>query len=482
MRKTLISDLFSGITVGIVALPLALAFGIASGAGAAAGLTTAIVGGLVAGIAGSSRFQITGPTGAMTVVLVGVVAEYGISGMLLAGLLAGVMQLTLGLFRLGRYAKLIPHDVVAGFTNGIAIVIFLGQVANLRSAPLVALVTIVAIMLTARFLPKFPASLVGLLAGTGVFWLTKAAGPTVAAIPSALPTLALPAASLPLLRQLLKPALEIALLGSIETLLSAAVADNMTRTSHDPDRELIGQGLGNIAASLVGGVPGTGAIARTAVNIKSGGQSKLVSAIHSLLLLSVVLFLGSLASYVPLAALSGILAVTCYNMIDRESLALMRCAPRSYTLVLLVTTVATVALDLTIAVVIGVLLSVLLHTFARGRLSLHELADDRLPENVSLLQVKGPIFFGNTQQIEALGELPAQSVLLDLQSLHSIDVSGTLALQRLAERFRAEGKRLVLYGTAAEAQQLLRDLSGEEFVQDHLADNLELALDRLTAD
>lgn len=482
MRKTLIGDLFSGITVGIVALPLALAFGIASGAGAAAGLTTAIVGGLIAGISGSNRFQITGPTGAMTVVLVGVVAEYGVPGMLIAGLLAGLMQLSLGLLRLGRYAKLIPHDVVAGFTNGIAIVIFLGQIANLRSAPLVALATIAAIVLTSRLLPKFPASLVGLLAGTGVFWLTRAGGPTVAAIPSALPTFALPAASLSLLRQLIKPAMEIALLGSIETLLSAAVADNMTRTTHDPDRELIGQGLGNIAVSLVGGVPGTGAIARTAVNIKSGGQSKLVSVIHSLLLLCVVLFLGSLTTYVPLAALSGILAVTCYNMIDRESLSLMRRAPRSYALVLLVTTVATVALDLTIAVVIGVLLSVLLHTFARGRLSLRELADDRLPDNVSLFRVEGPIFFGNIQQIEALGELPAQSVLLDLQLLHSIDVSGTLALQRLAERFRAEGKRLVLYGTAAEAEQLLRDLSGESFVQNHLADSLDLALIRVAAD
>lgn len=481
MRKTLVADLFSGITVGVVALPLALAFGIASGAGAGAGLITAIVAGLVAGVCGGSRFQISGPTGAMTVVLVGIVAEYGVQGMVVAGLLAGLIQVLLGVFRLGRFAKLIPHDVVAGFTNGIAVVILLGQLKNLRSAPLVALASIVAILLAKRWLPKFPASLLGLLVGTAVFWAMHLTGPTVTAIPSALPRIAFPLLSLQTIMQLLKPAAEIAMLGSIESLLSAAVADNMTRTAHDPDRELIGQGLGNIAVAFVGGVPATGAIARTAVNIKGGGQTRLVSVVHSLLLVSVLLFLGPLTTYIPLAALSGILAVTCYNMVDRESLALMRRAPRSYTLVLLTTTVATVALDLTLAVVIGVLLSVVVHTFERGKLRLHEVQDARLPEDVRLYRVEGPIFFGNIAQVEAFGALPAKSVLLDLQFLHSLDVSGTLALHRLAENFRLEGKRLVLYGTALEVRQILHDLSEEIFLDLHLADNLDHALSRLAA-
>lgn len=479
MRKTWVTDLMSGITVGIVALPLALAFGIASGAGAAAGLYTAIVAGLLAGVCGGSRYQITGPTGAMTVVLVGVVAEHGVPGMLVAGLLAGIIQLALGLLRLGKLIKLIPHDVVAGFTNGIAIVIFLGQVKNLQNGPLVALITIAAIVLTKRTLPRMPASLVGLLAGTAFHWITQSAGPTVIAIPASLPGLAFPALSIPMLFSLIKPAVEIAMLGSIESLLSAAVADNMTGTVHDSNRELIGQGIGNIAAAMVGGVPATGAIARTAVNIKSGGQSRLVSVVHSLLLLAVLLFLGPWTSYIPLAGLSGILAVTCYNMIDRESLQMMRLAPRSYSLVLLVTTAATVFTDLTLAVAIGVLLSVVVHTFERGKLRLHEVHDSRLPSGVQVYRVEGPIFFGNTQQIEAVDRLPAKAVLLDLQFLHSLDVSGTLALQKLAERFHSAGKQLVLYGTGLEVRQMLQNLSKASFVERHVAESLDHALERV---
>lgn len=482
MQHTPIKDLFSGITVGIVALPLALAFGIASGAGAAAGLTTAVVAGLVAGIFGGSRFQISGPTGAMTVVLVGVVSQYGLTGMIVAGLLAGGLQVILGVLRLGRLAKLIPHDVVAGFTNGIAIVIFLGQVKNLRSAPLIALITIVAILLTKRWLPAIPASLVGLATGTAAFWLLRVSGPTVAAVPAGFPLPVWPGLKLSDLTHLLKPAVEIAMLGSIESLLSAAVADNMTGTVHNPDRELIGQGLGNIAAALFGGVPATGAIARTAVNIKSGGQTRLASVFHSLVLLAVMLFLGPLTSYVPLAALAGILAVTCYNMVDFESLQLIRRAPRSYAVVLLVTTVATVALDLTLAVLIGVLLSLVLHTWERGKIRLRAVEDPRLPADVKVFQVEGPIFFGNIQQVESFGAIPARAVLLDLQFLHSLDVSGTLALHRLAQQLRANDRQLVLYGTAVEVRQMLQDLSGESFLLQHLADDLEHALDRLSVE
>lgn len=474
-------DLFSGITVGVVALPLALAFGIASGAGGAAGLYTAIVAGLFAGVLGGSRFQVTGPTGAMTVVLVDVVARHGIQGMLVAGFLAGVLQLLLGIFRLGSLVRLIPHSVVAGFTNGIAVVIFLGQVNNLKAGPVVALVTIVAILLIQRLAPKLPASLVGLVVGTGCFWLVGGGSPTVDAIPAVLPQLALPKLSLSLIKDLLQPTLTIAMLGSIESLLSAAVADNMTGTVHNADRELIGQGVGNMAAALVGGVPATGAIARTAVNIKSGGQTRLVSVIHSALLLIVVLFLGRWTSLIPMAALSGILAVTCYNMIDRESIQIMRQAPKSYALVLVVTMVATVLTDLTIAVVIGVLLSVVVHTYEGGKLHLREIKDPRLSGEVKAYLVDGPIFFGNAEKVHQVAEIAAKAVLLDLGRLHHLDVSGTLALKKLAERLHDEGKHLVFYGTDAEKRQLLEDVTEGEFAQRHLAESLEHALERVAS-
>ncbi len=469
-------DFFSGITVGIVALPMALAFGIASGAGAAAGLYTSIVAGLLAAFCGGSRFQITGPTGAMTAVLTATVAQYGVQGMLLAGFGAGLIQITLGLFKLGRIVKLIPYGVVAGFTNGIAVVIFIGQLSTLKASPWVALVTIAAIAASRRFAPKLPSSLVGLVVGTGFHWLAGQAGPIVPVLPTALPTVALPQMNLTLLKGVAKPALEIALLGCIETLLSATVADSMTKTSHDSDRELIGQGIGNVASALVGGLPASGVMARTAVNVKSGGQTRWVSIVQSLLLISIMLFLGPITGRIPLAALAGILVVTCYNMIDWQSLQMTRTAPRSFGAVLLLTAVITVLANAAVAVMVGILLTTVVHTHQGGRLHLHEIKDPRLSGEVKAYVVDGPIFFGNAEKVHQVAAIPAKAVLLDLGRLHHLDVSGTLALKKLAERLHDEGKQLLFYGTAAEKRQLLEDVAEAEFAQRHLAESLEHAL------
>ena len=480
MKVRWLKEVLAGITVGIVALPLALAFGAASGAGPAAGIYTAIVSGAIAGIFGGSRFQITGPTGAMTVILISIVSRYGIQGMLLAGFMAGLIQLAFGFLRLGKIIHLIPHSVIAGFTNGIAILIFIGQLKHLSGGLLIAMITILVILLCQRFLPKIPASFAGLLAGMGVFFLLGSQGASVDTIPQVLPLLQFPQMNGALILSLLKPALTIALLGSIESLLSAAVADNMTQSSHDPNRELLGQGLGNIAASMVGGVPATGAIARTAVNIKSGGQTRWVSLVHSLLLLVFLLFLGSYTSWIPLSALAGILAVTCWNMLDKESLVLVFKAPKSYTVVMLATAIITILADITLAVGAGVLLATVIHAFHSSRLHLNPIIHPDLPENVSAYAIEGTLFFGNANQLHRLSRENCHSLVLDAKRLHWLDASAGIELQKLAQLRSSSGKAFLLCGLSEELQSTLIRVNGSKFATNHLESTLEQALTNLS--
>jgi SulP family sulfate permease len=376
-------DLLAGLTTGVVALPLALGFGVSSGAGAAAGLFTAIVAGFVGSAFGGSRYNITGPTGAMTVVLLPIVAQYGLDKVFAVGCMAGLMLLAMGLLRLGRLISLIPYPVVTGFTNGIAVIIFLQQLPGAlgveapkgvnilavsletlrafwaRPHPGPALLTLLTAALILRWNRRFhrvPGSIVALL-GVTALSLPLGGLPRIGAIPAGLPLPHFPSVSLEDVSGLFSPALAVALLAGIESLLSAVVADGMTiRERHDPDRELIGSGLANLLAPVFGGIPATGAIARTAVNVRSGGQTRLSGMIHALFLLLVVA-LGHWASLIPRAALACILMVTAWRMVEWDAVRAVLRSTKSDLSTMLVTMGVTVAFDLVLAIEVGLVLA-----------------------------------------------------------------------------------------------------------------------------
>ena len=440
-------DVVAGITVGVVALPLALAFGITTGLGATAGLMTAIVAGLVAGIFGGSNVQVSGPTGAMTVVLVPIVAQYGKDAVYLVGLMAGVLVVAASFGRLGRYLAYMPWPVIEGFTVGIAVIIFLQQVpaalgvtkpagentaavaaravaksfgsGSLEALALVALVVVVMTVVP-RFHRSLPASLLAVVgrdrgrADRGVDHAR------IGALPSSLPMPALPAISLSRMSDLAGAAFAIAALAAIESLLSAKVADGMSDAGrHDPDRELFGQGLANLASPLFGGMPATGAIARTAVNVRAGARTRLSTIVHALVLILVVLFAGPLVARIPLAALAGVLMVTAVRMVEPHNVKAVLRSTRSDALVLVATATATVAFDLIVAVEIGIAIAALLALPAVAQ-SASAVAEsvpaaeidstaeaELLHEHILTYRLDGALFFGAAQRF--LTELTAVS-------------------------------------------------------------------------
>ncbi len=393
MLRTPRRDLVAGVTVGVVALPLALAFGIASGLGATAGLVTAVVAGVVAAVFGGSHVQVSGPTGAMTVVLVPIVAAHGADGVLVVGLMAGVLLVGMGLAGAGRAVRLIPLPVIEGFTLGIAALIALQQVpaalgltarhehvvASAVAAlgdwfgrPQVIPVAVslgvgAAILVLSRVRPAVPVALLAVVVATVVARLAHLQLATIGALPDQLFTPTLPSVTWSELRTLAVPAVAVAALAALESLLSATVADAMSVSSrHDPDRELFGQGLANLAAPLLGGIPATAAIARTAVNVRSGARSRLAAVVHSAVLLVVVLALAGVVSWIPLAALAGVLVATAVRMVEVSNLRALVRASRSDAFVLALTFLATIVLDLATAVVLGIV--------AAGGLALRQLA------------------------------------------------------------------------------------------------------------
>lgn len=475
----LVREISAGLTVGLVALPLALAFGIAGGATAAAGLYTAIVAGLVSGLCGGSKYQISGPTGAMSVILVGVVAKYGISGMLAAGLLAGVLQILMGLLGLGKLVKLIPNPVITGFTNGIAIVIVLGQLKYITTAPFLTVLVAATILLVRRVNKTIPASLFGLAVGIGANLLFGWNGPTVQAIEPALPKFGWPNLALADLVPLFEPALAIALLGTIESLLSAAVADSMTGTVHNSNRELVGQGLGNIAAALVGGVPSTGAIARTAVNIQNGGSTRLVHVVHSLFLLAVLLFLGPWTAFIPLAALSGILVVTSYDMFDFQTVTTLRKSSTHDAVILLATMVLTVCTNLVVAVGAGIVLAALIQCYHSKTLRILPLNANG-NGNIQIFSLQGALHFGTVVSLnKALRQVkPGGIVILDLSGLTMLDQTGVIALSKLQQSTeQTPAARIILCGLHPEYQSLVEAAGGipTDQISRDLAQTLALA-------
>ncbi|MET8807472.1 SulP family inorganic anion transporter [Streptomyces sp. NPDC004546] len=497
MRRDPRRDLLAGLTVAIVALPLALGFGVSSGLGAEAGLATAVVAGALAAVFGGSNLQVSGPTGAMTVVLVPIVGRYGPTGVLTVGVMAGVMLVALAALRAGKYMQYVPAPVVEGFTLGIACVIGLQQIPNALGVPkpdgdrvlvvtwraveefakapdwtaLAFAVGVAAVMLAGvRWRPAVPFSIVAVIAATIV---AQAAGldaaQPIGALPAGLPVPSLSFLDVESLGTLLAPAVAVAALAALESLLSASVADGMTvGQKHDPDRELFGQGLANIAAPLFGGVPATGAIARTAVNVRTGASSRLAALTHAAVLAVIVFAAAPLVSKIPLAALAGVLLATAIRMVEVGSLRAMAKATRSDAVILVLTAVATLALDLVYAVIIGLVVA--------GALALRAVAKqarlDQVPldqgdhsaeehallaEHIVAYRIDGPLFFAAAHRflLELTEVADVRVVILRMSRVSTMDATGALVLKDAVEKLNRRGILVLASGIRPGQRQVL---------------------------
>ncbi|MGE3359468.1 MAG: SulP family inorganic anion transporter [Acidimicrobiia bacterium] len=506
VRASWRADLLAGLTVGVVALPLALAFGVTSGLGAASGLTTAIVAGLVAAVFGGSSLQVSGPTGAMTVVLVPIVAQYGIEAVFVVGIAAGLLLVVAGLAGVGRYLSFIPWPVIEGFTLGIAAIIFLQQVpaalgvakpegentaaVAARAAwravdgagtawSLVIMAMVVATMVALPRLHKgVPASLAAVVAATVVAEAADLAVGRIGALPGSLPAPSLP--DLSNLSRLTGAVLAVAALGGLESLLSAKVADGMVDAPpHNPNRELFGQGLANIASPLFGGMPATGAIARTAVNVKAGARTRLSSASHALVLLAIVFAGSGLVARIPVAALAGVLMVTSVRMVDRHNVRTVLRTTRSDALTLIVTAVVTVAFDLIVAVEVGMAVAALLALRQLARTSAavaepvpaldSDTADSLRHDHIITYRFDGALFFGAVQRF--LGELASvsdvQVVILRLPDLQMLDASGAQALGEIIEELERRHVTVLLKGPRPEHRRILEQVGAIDRLAHH---------------
>lgn len=526
-RRHWIPNLISGVVVGIVALPLAMAFAIASGAKPEQGLYTAIVAGLVVSLFGGSRLQIAGPTGAFVVILAGVTAKYGIVGLQIATLMAGAILLLLGLARMGGIIKYIPSPVIVGFTAGIGVIIFVGQWKDFFGLPavsgthfhekfwhllevlpqlhgpttLLALLALLLVLWSSRIpgLRKVPGPLVALLVASVLqlcfqFDGVATIGSAFGGIPRGLPELHWPELSMGKVIELIGPAFTIAMLGAIESLLSAVVADGMAGTRHDANQELIGQGLANMLTPILGGFAATGAIARTATNVRNGATSPLSGVVHAFTLIAIVLFLAPLAVHVPLAALAAILFVIAWNMSEvPRVLRMLRSAPRADVVILLVTFGLTVLVDLVVAVNIGVILATL-HFLRRmaSSVDVHQdqaeeiradLARSGLPElppGVLVYSVEGPFFFGavdNFQRALVHTGTDPEVLVIRLRWVPFIDFTALQTLEHTIEDLKQRKVRVLLTGANPKVRRKLRkagilQLLGEGNEFDSLSDAL----------
>jgi SulP family sulfate permease len=530
-RAQLLPNIVAGLVVGIVALPLAMAFAIASGATPAQGLYTAIVAGLVTSIAGGTRVQISGPTGAFIAVLAGITAQYGIAGLQAATVMAGGILLVMGLARLGTVIKYIPSPVIVGFTAGIAVIIWTGQwkdffglhpaasglhfhekfISVLRDFPnlhvattLIASLTLAILIVGNRWLARVPylgsvpAPLIAMLAamavqGLGQFTGVATIGSAFGGIPRALPGFAWPALTLSDLLQLVGPAFAIALLGAIESLLTAVVADGMTGARHDSNQELIGQGAANIIAPLLGGFAATGAVARTATSVRNGATSPLAGIVHAVFLLLVILLLAPWAAHVPLAALAAILFYVAWNMADIPHVRrLLRTAPVTDRFLLVITFVLTVFVDLVVAVNVGVVLAALLFMRRMAetvRVEQQTFDDDsgediKLPPSVLVYRVEGPFFFGAAEKLENALEtvqLGVETVVIRLGRVPFMDGTGIHTLAEIVQRFQRHRVRVILCGIHQELRAAL-DATGILALvgEGNVCDNMKIVADRVT--
>ncbi|WUM89725.1 SulP family inorganic anion transporter [Streptomyces sp. NBC_00322] len=502
-------DLLAGLTVAIVALPLALGFGVSSGLGAEAGLATAVVAGALAALFGGSNLQVSGPTGAMTVVLVPIVAQYGPGGVLTVGLMAGVMLIALALLRAGRYMQYIPAPVVEGFTLGIALVIGLQQIPNALgvakpegdrvllvtwraveefvrtpnwTALSIALGVAAVMLLGARLRPTVPFSIVAVIAATLVGQLFQLDAAPIGDLPSGLPAPSLGFLDLSALGSLLAPAMAVAALAALESLLSATVADGMTvGQKHDPDKELFGQGIANLAAPLFGGVPATAAIARTAVNVRTGAGSRLAALIHAAVLAVIVFAAAPLVSKIPLAALAGVLLATAVRMVEVGALRAMTRSTRSDALVLVLTAAATLALDLVYAVIIGL--------FVAGALALHSVAKQArmdqvdfrpdlpgehsaeehalLAQHIVAYRIDGPLFFAGAHRflLELSEVADVRVVILRMSRVSTMDATGALLLKDAIQKLNRRGIAVMTSGIRSGQRRVLESVGALDLLR-----------------
>lgn len=521
MRRRPGRDILAGVTVAVVALPLALAFGISSGLGAGAGILTAIVAGTLAAVFGGSNLQVSGPTGAMTVVLAPIVVTYGPAGALVAGIIAGVFLVALSYAGAGRYMRYIPVPVVEGFTVGIAVIIGLQQVPaalGLRAqdtnvlgaalgaigtwlanpdprAPAIALAVAGSMLLAARLKPGVPVSLVAVIVATVVDQAANLGLPAIGAVPSGLPAPSVPAIDIRAVSGLVVPAVAIAALGALESLLSATVADGMSvGEQHDSDRELFGQGIANIITPLFGGIPATAAIARTAVNVRSGARSRLAAITHAVALLIVVLVASQWVSYIPLAALAGVLIATAIFMVEASSLAALLRSTRGDAAALVITTGATVLFDLVTAVVLGLVVAgtFALQQMARSvRLDETELdhADHSeeeqalFEEHIVAYRLDGPLFFGVAHAflLELSEVAEVKVVVLRMSRVATLDATGASVLADTIKRLEGRGITVLLSGVRPEHRVVmermgtLAQLGSEHHLFDHTPDAINHA-------
>jgi len=525
--RTFVADLIAGLTVGLVALPLAMAFAISSGLPPQTGIYTAVVAGFTISAFGGSRFQIGGPTGAFVVVVSSIAAKYGFEGLVVCTIMAGVILVILGVTGMGTAIKFIPRPIIVGFTNGIALLIASTQIRDffgLRMAQVPAeflpkmdalathfstlswtatLVGTAALLVlaTVRILrPAIPGSIVVLVVATAavaVFGLpVETIGTRFGSIPSGFPPFAIPSIHWSSLGGLLTPALTIAMLGAIESLMSAAVADRMTGDTHNPNVELIAQGLANIVTPFFGGIPATGAIARTATNIKSGARTPVAGMIHALTLLAILLFAAPLARFIPLAVLAAILLMVAWNMGEWHEIPKLLKLPVSDRAIWATTFFLTVFADLSLAVEVGMIfaaLTFILKVTATTTVSevtpedvdagrVHILQDKVVPEYVAVFRIHGPFLFGSTDKIRGIAarihELP-DIVALRLRNMTAIDGTGLLALEDLAREFRDAGKTMIVCGVREQPLELMAGSAFERFIgKENICSDLQHALRR----
>jgi SulP family sulfate permease len=525
-------DVLSGIIVGIVALPLAIAFAIASGVSPEKGLITAIIGGFIISVLGGSRVQIGGPTGAFIVIVFGIVAEFGVEGLILATFMAGFFLIAMGLARFGALLKFIPYPLIVGFTSGIAVIIFSSQVkdflglemstvpvgfiekwtamgAEINSMNLMAiglgLGTVVITTQFKRLTTKVPGAIIAILVSSAFVHFFQIPVETIQSkfgeIPNTFPGLALPSIDFHSIKSLIGPALAIALLGAIESMLSAVVADGMIGSRHRPNAELVAQGTANIFSALLGGIPATGAIARTATNVKNGGRTPIAGITHALILLLIMLVLAPYATLIPMATLAGILMVVAYNMSEFQHFKKLLKSASGDILILLSTFILTVLFDLVIAIEVGLVLSsfivvkrmsesMRISPFTSVKLDIGKaevLFEDELksiPKDVLLYEINGPLFFGAAQQFQdALSNINAvpRAVVIRMRHVPFIDATGINSLKEVIQNFRKKEIVVVISGASAELKTSFLKSSLHDVIPiENIQPDINASLDRVS--
>lgn len=530
-KQQFISDATAGVIVGIVALPLAIAFGIASGVTPEKGIITAIIAGFVISFFGGSRVQIGGPTGAFIIVVYGIVQQYGTTGLAIATIMAGIILVIMGLVKFGSLIKFIPYPVVVGFTSGIALLIFSTQIKDffglqLKDVPaefhekwlayfqyfstfnynvvIIALLALLIMILWPRITHKIPGSLIAIIATTVIVIVFELPVDTIGSrfgeISSNLPSPNFYKIDLGVIRNLIGPATVIAILAAIESLLSAVVADGMIGGKHRSNMELVAQGLANIITPVFGGIPATGAIARTATNIKNGGRTPVAGIFHSITLLLIMLFFGSYARLIPMATLAAILVVVAYNMSEWRAFKSLLKSPKSDVVVLVTTFLLTVIFDLTIAIEIGMVLSVLLFMKRMSEVSnvsviTRELEDEedrpdpnatdkkKIPEEVEVFEINGPLFFGAAKKFKdamSIIEKPPKVRIIRMRNVPAIDATGLQTLKDFYNDSKKHKTHMILSGVHTQplyamTQAGIFDLYGEENIHGNIDDALDRA-------